>query len=125
MVQIRCKEDLNPLYEKGQILEATGVIVGGYTVGKVTISADLVEVIPKRDPLEDGTLPLTEKELEEFSALSNRCIQNKEKITHVRKDNLHVMAATLSVVGHKDEFTVTEYRAILWLDKLFNLGAIK
>jgi hypothetical protein len=44
-MKIKLKEELAPLFKKGDVLDVTNIIIDSYKVGTVTISKDLVSEI--------------------------------------------------------------------------------
>lgn len=67
---------------------------------------------PKRNPLPDGTLPLTEEELKEFSNIV--CLDGVYNVNCV---GCHIYINS----EYWDNLIVNNYKAILWLANLFDL----
>jgi hypothetical protein len=80
---------------------------------------------PKRKPLPDGTLPLTENELEEFKQFikddvdSNVNMLFQEKIRILEKDIVAVFRN--KATGNYQLLVISDYKAILYLANLFDL----
>ena len=85
-------------------------------------------VRPKRNLLEDETIPLTEEELREFVSLNFAISTDDEILEKISVEKNHIVGwyygraswdKELLVLRHKSQ--ISKYKAILWLAERFNL----
>lgn len=74
---------------------------------------------PKRKPLPDGTLPLTESEFDKLRSFYNMCVD--DIITKVTVNYHHIEIEWVNQVGHKQCSNTYMFKAILWLAERFDM----
>ena len=82
---------------------------------------DEAQIKPKRKPLPDGTLPLTEREVMEFEKLVEEPDIEKVKLDGVGGVEYFVKSEYKHTLGLGTHRTVYEIEVILWLAERFDL----